>query len=122
MKSKHIDIFLTSVTHLTNRSYVIIKGYDPDNKSHAGAGLFIKSTIHYEVAVEACKNFLHADGVKLVCNSRSLNIYVIYFPSRNSLKFDDYESFLKSLLPCYIVAGDFNAKHPWWVSRLVNLI
>ena len=65
MKSKLID-YLKSKTHLTGRSYIQIKAYNfvftnhPVNKSHAEAGLFIRSTIRYEVPVEPCKNFLQA--------------------------------------------------------------
>ena len=76
MKTKHIDIFLISETHLTSRSYVKISGYDfvytnhPDNKAHAGAGLFIRSTIRYELSEEFQQNYIQAAGVKLICNNR----------------------------------------------------
>ena len=42
MHSHHIDVFLISETHFTNKTYFKIKGYDviscnhPDNKAHAG--------------------------------------------------------------------------------------
>lgn len=126
MKAKHIDIFLISETHLTTRSYVKIRGYDfiftnhPDGKAHAGAGIFIKSTIRYELAEEVRKNYIQAAGVKLVCNNRPINIYSIYFPPRHGVKCEEYESFFKGLGPRFIVAGDYNAKHPWWGSRLTN--
>lgn len=126
LNSKHIDIFLISETHLTSRSYIKIKGYDfvytnhPDDKAHAGAGLFIKSTIRYDIAEEYSKNFLQAAGVKITCNNMPINIYSIYFPPRHNVKLDDYEHFFNRLGPRFIAAGDYNAKHPWWGSRLSN--
>lgn len=126
MKEKFIDIFLISETHLTTRSYIKIRGYDfvftnhPDGKAHAGAGLFIKSSIRYEIANECALNYIQAAGVKVVCNNKPINIYSIYFPPRHSVKYKEYETFFKGLGPRFIVAGDFNAKHPWWGSRLTN--
>lgn len=126
MKTKHIDLFLISETHLTTKSYVKIRGYDfvctnhPDGKAHAGAGLFIKSTIRYEIAEEFCAPYIQASGIKLVCNNRTVSIYSIYLPPRHSISCEQFENFFKKLGPRFVVAGDYNAKHPWWGSRLAN--
>lgn len=126
MKEKYIDIFLISETHLTTRSYVNIRGYDfiytnhPDGKAHAGAGLFIKSTLKYEIAEECKLDYLQAAGVKVVCNNRPINIYAIYFPPRHAIKCEEYENFFRKLSHRFIAAGDYNAKHTWWGSRLTN--
>lgn len=126
MKEKYIDIFLISETHLTTRSYVNIRGYDfiytnhPDGKAHAGAGLFIKSTLKYEIAEECKLDYLQAAGVKVVCNNRPINIYAIYFPPRHAVKCEEYEDFFRKLSHRFIAAGDYNAKHTWWGSRLTN--
>lgn len=54
IKTKHIDILLISESHLTHRSHIKIRGFDlistnhPDGKAHAGAAIFVKSTIRYE--------------------------------------------------------------------------
>lgn len=126
MRDKFIDIFLISETHLTARSYVKIKGYDfictnhPDGKAHAGAGLFIKSTLQYEIAKDFQENYIQSVGVKVICNNIPINIYSIYSPPRHSIKLEEYENFFKNLGVRFIVGGDYNAKHPWWGSRLAN--
>lgn len=99
IKEKHIDIFLISETHLTSKNFIKIRGYDfiqtdhPDGRSHAGAGLFIKSNIKYELTKEYKKNYLQAAGVKVICNNLPINIYAIYFPPKHNVKCEDYESF-----------------------------
>ena len=126
MKEKFIDIFLISETRLTTRSHIKVRGYDfictnhPDGKAHAGAGLFIKSSICYQIAREWQENHLQSAGVSVTCNNKSISIYSIYFPPKHAVKCADYENFFKTLGPRFLVGGDFNAKHPWWGSRLIN--
>lgn len=126
LNTKHIDIFLISETHLTSRSHIKIRGYDfistnhPDDSAHAGAGLFVKSSIRYEIATEYRKPYLQASGIRILCNHRSISVYAIYFPPRHSVSSETYVNFFRNLGHRFIVAGDFNAKHPWWGSRLIN--
>lgn len=44
----------------------------------------------------------------------------INFPPRHTVRCSDYEGFFHTLGVRFIVGGDFNAKHPWWGSRLIN--
>jgi len=47
-----------------------------------------------------------------------------HFTTRSHLKIPGYEvvnaSQLKNLGPKFLIGGDFNAKHTWWGSRIVN--
>lgn len=53
LQEKRIDIVLISETHFTSNSYVNLPGYDsyranhPDNTAHAGAAIYIKSSLKY---------------------------------------------------------------------------
>lgn len=126
LRTKHIDIFLISETHQTYKSHVKIRGYDyiganhPGERAHAGSGIFIKSTLEYEIAEIIEKPFLQAAGIKIKSNNQYTSVYSVYFPPRHSVSCEDYENFFMSIGSRFIVAGDFNAKHPWWGSRLIN--
>lgn len=126
LNTNHIDILLVSETHFTSRSYFYIKGYDlintnhPDNRAHAGSCILIKTAIKYEIMPEITNVFMQATNIKLKSNGGDLIVSSIYFPPRHTVLCKDYKEFFKSLGQKFIVGGDFNAKHPWWGSRLVN--
>ena len=63
---------------------------------------------------------IQAAGIKIKCNNNPIDIYSIYFPPRHNVKCPQYENFFTNLGNKFIVGGDFNAKHPWWGSRLAN--
>lgn len=126
IKNNYIDIFIISETHFTSRTFFRINSYDivtanhPDNRAHAGAAILIKSNIKYEILNPIQKPFLQAAGVKVTSENGTFNIFSIYFPPRHQVLCSQYENFFKELGPKFIVGGDFNAKHPWWGSRLAN--
>lgn len=121
-----IDILLVSETHFSNKSYFNIRGFDlitanhPDDKSHGGAAILIRSNIIYEPLDPISENYLQAASVKIKCGNSNITICSIYYPPRYSVKCEDYERFFGKLGNKFIVGGDFNAKHPWWGSRLSN--
>jgi hypothetical protein len=47
-------------------------------------------------------------------------IAAIYSPPRYSISSKDYEEYLSFLGPQFIAAGDWNAKHTTWESRLTT--
>jgi len=53
---------------------------------------------------------------------RIITIAAIYSPSRHEISSEEYEDFLLHLGPHFIVAGDWNAKHRAWGSRLITPI
>ena len=126
LNATFIDLFLVSETHFTSRSYFHIRGYDlintnhPDNRAHAGCCILIKSSIKYDILSEIMENFLQATYIKINCNNYDVVISSIYFPPRHSVKCSDYDQFFKSLDQIFIVGDDYDAKHPWWGSRISN--
>jgi hypothetical protein len=47
-------------------------------------------------------------------------IAAIYSPPRHAISHQEYEDFLLQLGPHYLVAGDWNARHTAWGSRLIR--
>lgn len=126
LKTNYIDVLLISETHFTSRSYFKIHGYDlihtnhPDNRAHAGSAILIKSNIKYTILNDVQQPMLQATNIKIGSNIGDIVISAIYFPPRHTIKCQDYENFFNTLGGKFLVGGDFNAKHPWWGSRLIN--
>lgn len=126
LKNNNIDILLISESHFTSQTYFKINRFDtiaanhPDNRAHAGAAILIKSSIKYEVLDPFEEPHLQAAGIRVKSNNYFLNIFSIYFPPRHNVKCQQYDDFFQNLGSKFIVGGDFNAKHPWWGSRLAN--
>ena len=124
---KNIGIFLLYETHLNSRSHSKIRGYDlitanhPDNRCHAGATILIKST-KYEISEPFIKPFIQAAGIRVKCNNSFYYLYSLYTPPRHTISCQDYENFFDKHGKRFLVAGDFNAKHSWWGSRIINPI
>jgi hypothetical protein len=49
-----------------------------------------------------------------------LAISAIYCPPRHKIKTEQYNAFINALGHRFLVGGDFNAKHQYWGSRLIN--
>lgn len=126
LKTNSIDVLLISESHFTSRSYFKIKEFDlitanhPSNRAHAGSAILIKSNIKYEELPNFTHSYLQAAGVKIKTGCGDVNVYAVYFPPRHTVLCPDYEDFFSQLGPQFIVGGDYNAKHPWWGSRIIN--
>ena len=75
----------------------------------------MKSNIRYDILDDFKKSYLQAADIRLKNNK--IAIYSVYFPPRHNIK---YQVFFLKLGHSFLVGGDFNAKHPWWGSRLSN--
>jgi len=117
---------LVSETHFTSKSYFKIRGFDlvtanqPQDKAHAGSAILIKSSLNYKVSNIISQTHMQTVCIKLVCSSNEVSICAIYLPPRYRVSSEEFQNFFNALGPRFIVGGDFNAKHPWWGSRLSN--
>lgn len=66
------------------------------------------------------KSLLQASCIKIKFNDSAMSICAVYIPSRVSLKYNDFSDFLSNLDAKFIVGDDFNEKHQWWKSKLVD--
>lgn len=117
---------LISETHMTSRSTFKLSGYtfydskDPRDRSCGGSAILIKSRIKHHLMGGLSEPYIQATNICIEEIFQNLAISSIYCPPRYSITKDQYNSFFKSLGPRFIAAGDYNAKHTYWGSRLIS--
>jgi len=124
--SQDSDILLVSETHFTNKNYLQIPGYTlyhtmhPDGKAHRGTAIIIRSSIkHYEIDKHQ-RDFLQATSVMMETWNGCITIFAVYSPPKHVIKSEQYIKFLETLGNRFIAAGDYNAKHTQWESKLTS--
>ena len=126
MQNKNIDVLLVSETHLTNRYNFYISGYTfyctnhPDGKAHGGTGILIRNRLKHYPLDEFSKDYMQATSIHLESFAGDLNISAIYCPPRFSMTKEKFEEFFSTLGGRFLACGDYNAKHTYWGSRLMN--
>lgn len=121
-----IDILLVSETHFTDRTQFTIPNYytynsnHPDGTAHGGSAIIIKKTIsHHEL--ECYQNEkIQATTIQVHTRDWKFNLSAIYSPPRHTVTSEEYKQFLQTLGNNFIAAGDWNAKHTHWGSRLIT--
>ena len=58
--------------------------------------------------------------IRLECSFGNLTVSSIYCPPRFSMTKDKFEEFFETLGDRFLACGDYNAKHTYWGSRLIN--
>lgn len=126
LNTEMIDICLISETHLTNQSYVKVRGYrlyhttHPDNVGKGGSAVIIKDSIQHTEEMAYKTEEIQATIVSLKLKRYPVVIAGIYCPPRHALKQKDYSHFFKELGNRFVIGGDFNAKNTRWGSRLTT--
>lgn len=127
LQEKRIDVVLISETHFTNNSYVDFPGYHsyhanhPDNIVHAGAAIYITSSLTYT----PLPNYIISDeiqscAISLVLNNIPIKFAAICCPPKHSISLTKFTDFFSTLNNNYIVGDDLNAKHIHWGCRTTN--
>ncbi|XP_037944267.1 uncharacterized protein LOC119677070 [Teleopsis dalmanni] len=124
--SNNIDILLISETHLTFKNCFRVSGYKfydtkhPDGKACGGSGVLVRNTIqHYEIQ-KHCFKYLQATSICVISGLTKTVVSAIYCPPKFAITSDQFRKFFTDLGPNFLVAGDFNAKHTFWGSRLIT--
>lgn len=121
-----IDICLIAETHSTRTSVYKINGYrcyhtpHPSGRGRGGSAIFVKETIKHYEQEKIEKDTMQITTISVSIKNREFNISAIYCPPRHSLRKEDYLELLVFLGNHFILGGDFNAKHPYWGSRLTT--
>ena len=121
-----IDILLISESHSTERTVIKIPYYTvyhanhPDGTAHGGSAIIIKSTLKHYVLQPYITNKIQSTILKLEVLSRPMTIAAIYSPPRHTISRDEYQEYFLTLGSHFITAGDWNAKHISWGSRLTT--
>lgn len=127
LKKEKIDIALISEARFTDKTYFNIHGYrfyvtlHPSGRAHGGSAVLIKNSIpHYECCPSYCTHKLQATTIKLETLPFNITLSAIYVPPRFTPKPEEFQHFFSTLGPRFIAGGDWNSKHTYWGSRLIN--
>jgi hypothetical protein len=126
LQNNRIDIALISETHLINTTqinlpgYHIIKSNHPDGTAHAGAAIFIRTSLLFYPLPQYQTAHIQACGIALILNNIPINIYAIYSPPRHSITPTLFQHFFNTLSQRFIIGGDLNAKNIQWGCRTNN--
>lgn len=121
-----IDVLLVTETHFTDRSYFNVNNYSiycsnhPDNTAHGGCAVLIRNSIKHYMLPNVQFNCLQAASIVIESRNGPLTVSAVYCPPRFNLSFQDFDNFFQSLGNKFLAGGDYNAKHPYWGSRLTN--
>jgi len=92
----------------------------PDGKAHGETAIIIKSSIkHYEID-KYQRDFLQATSVMIETWNGCIIISAVFSPPKHVIKSEQYIKFLEILDNPFIAAGNYNAKHTQWGSRLIS--
>ncbi|KAL7290805.1 hypothetical protein TKK_0015548 [Trichogramma kaykai] len=119
-----VDILLVSETHFTDKNFLKIKNYEvyqtnfPNNKAHGGTAVIIKASLKHYEGEGYRKDFLQSTSVVIEDEIGALTVAAVYCPPKYKINQETFTNFFKTLGRRFLAAGDYNAKHPWWGSRL----
>src|SRR6476661_823461 len=126
LKNKQIDVMMISETHLTSRNTFNINGYilydtkDPRDRACGGSAILIKTRVKHYLMCDHREDYLQATTICVEELNRNIVISSLYSPPRFTISEGQYDKYYKSLGPCFLAAGDYNAKHTFWGSRLIT--
>lgn len=126
LQEKRIDIVLISETHFTSNSYVNLPGYDsyranhPDNTAHAGAAIYIKSSLKYIPLPNFISDDIQSCAISLILNNIPITFAAVYCPPKHKISPARFTEIFSTFNNNYIIGGDLNAKHQQWGCRASN--
>lgn len=124
IKNNNIDILLISEIHFTRKIYIVIKGYDiinayqPSGQAQGGSAVIVKNTLIYKTLHSISTNLTQVAKIQIKCMHSNIAVAAVYVPPRYPCKLDNFNTLFQGLGRQFIAGGDYNAKHPWWGSRL----
>ena len=126
LAQNNIDVLLLCETHLTNKHFFAIPGFTfyktnhPDGKAHGGTGILIRRRLKHHFLGSYAHNYLQATAISIHCKGKNIALAAVYCPPRFALNESQFLGFFKTLGEKFLAAGDYNAKHTYWGSRLCN--
>ena len=121
---QEIDVLLVSETHFTLKNCFRINGYytydtkHPSGRACGGTAILVRKNIRHFPMPEYKKDHIQATSINMP-DSR-VTISSIYCPPRYNINREQFLDYFKTLGPRFIAAGDYNAKHTFWGSRLIT--
>lgn len=90
----------------------------PSGKAHGGSAILIKSNIKHHQSQPYCKDFIQATSIVVCARASNITVSSLYCPPKHTIKEENFNEYFKTLGNRFIAAGDYNAKHTFWGSRL----
>lgn len=124
LQTKQIDVFLVSETHFTLKNCFRVNGfhtYDtkhPSGKACGGTAILVRRNVNHFVLPEFKENFIQATSINLP--NQKITISSVYAPPGHKIEQEQFTKFFSTLGQKFIAAGDYNAKHTFWGSRLAT--
>ena len=100
--------------------HTIYYTHHPDGTAHAGSAIIIKTTLKHFILEPYITNKIQSTIIKITTMPRIIIIAAIYSSPCHVISSEEYKDFLLHLGPNFLVAGDGNAKHTAWGSRLIT--
>lgn len=122
--SQHIDILLVSETHFTWKNCFKIAGYctydtkHPSGRACGGSAILVHKDVKHFLMPEYEKEHIQATSINLPDNGTTIS--AVYCPPKYNIRKEQFIEYFKTLGPKFISAGDYNAKHTFWGSRLLT--
>lgn len=126
LRNEEIDICLISETHLKENQYIKILGYSfyhtphPADTARGGSAILIKSNIQHYTEQKISNRIMQIAAITTQVKNKEFIVAAIYCPPREPSSEDDFVRILSTFGNNFIIGGDFNAKHTFWGSRLIN--
>jgi len=127
LEAKNINITLISETHFTLSSHSKIFGYQvyhtchPDGTAYAGTAIYIKNNLSHHQLAPHSEPYLQPTTIQVYFdNTTPIAVSAIYCPPGPKISSVEFQTFFSTLGQKFIVVGDFNSKHPYWVNRSTN--
>lgn len=119
-----IDVMLISETHFSDKNCFRINDYytydakHPSGRACGGAAILVHKDIRHFPLPEFTQDYIQATSINLPYIG--VTISALYCPPRHNICKDQFLDYFNTLGPKFIAAGDYNAKHTFWGSRLIT--
>lgn len=124
LHTHQIDILLVSETHFSVKNGFRINGYyiydtkHPSGRACGGSAILVHKDVDHFPLPEYKTDHIQATTINIP--AIGVAISAVYCPPRHIINKEQFSNFFKTLGPKFLAAGDFNAKHTFWGSRLVT--
>jgi hypothetical protein len=126
LHTHNLDAILISETHFTEKSNFRIPHYTTHHTNHpagtarGGTAIIIKSSIPHHPLNPYNQSHLQATSITLKDTKGPLILSAVYLPPNHTILQEQLEDYFHSIGPRFIAAGDYNAKHTNWGSRIIS--
>lgn len=124
LQEQEIDVLLVSETHFTLKNCFRINGYftydtkHPSGRACGGTAVIVRRNIRHFPMPEFREEYIQATSINLV--DFKVIISSVYCPPKHKIDQEKFLGFFSTLGSKFISAGDYNAKHTYWGSRLLT--